>query len=159
MIPEPPMPPADATPRMGVDAPAPAALSVEAKRPSAGCPHPGCGARPEWVTFPGSDGRLYCISHTDDQSAKLRATRKGGQETRIRTKKVMPAGSLTPDWSTPKAIRAWAEDRGGRVERGELDKRVVPQELAMLAKQTHDTELLAKLDDLELLIRARLSGS
>jgi hypothetical protein len=111
------------------------------------------------VRFKGADGRLWCISHADDQTAKQRATTKGGDAKRRKERKVMPEGSPSPDWSTPKAIRAWAEDRGGRVERGELDKRVVPQELAMLAKQTHDSELLAKLDDLELLIRARLAGS
>ncbi len=68
----------------------------------------------------------------------------------------MPADTPTPDWSTPKAIRA--EDRDGRVERGELDKRAIPDELAKLAKSTHDSEGLERLDGLEQLIRERLGA-
>ena len=57
----------------------------------------------------------------------------------------MPPDSADPDWSTPKALRAWAEQRAGAVERGALDKKVIPAELARLARETHEVE---KLDDL-----------
>jgi hypothetical protein len=113
---------------------------------------------PSFVKFKGPDGRRWCISHTPDPRHKLTAVTNGGNAVRKRAIRVMPADSPSPDWSTPKAIRAWAEDRAGRVERGELDQRVIPHELAKLAKATHDTELLAKLDDLEGLLRQRLNG-
>src|SRR5690349_18339226 len=121
----------------------------------AGCSHEGCRIPASLASYTTSDGRRWCISHNPDQRPKQDATTKGGAARARKDRKVMPEGSPAPDWSTPKAIRAWAEDRAGRVERGELDKRLVPQELAQLAKATHDSELLAKLDDLELLIRAR----
>jgi hypothetical protein len=108
------------------------------------------------VVFRGSDGRNWCITHCDNQGPKQRATTRGGASKRRRETRVMPSGTPSPDWSTPKAIRSWAEDRAGRVERGELDQRVIPHELAKLAKATHDTELLEKLDGLEAMIRARV---
>jgi hypothetical protein len=111
------------------------------------------------VIFKGSDGRLWCINHCDNQGPKQTAATRGGASKRRKEPKVVPAGSADPDFSSPKSIRAWCESRAGMVERGELDKRVVPDKLTHLAKATHDSELLAKLDDLELLIRARLAGS
>ena len=146
------------TPKTPVVAAGVPSTLAPAEQPSRACPHQGCRVPSEMVRFKASDGRLYCISHTDDQTAKQGATRKGGYEKRRRESKVMPPGSPDPDWSTPKAIRAWAEDRGGRVERGELDLRRIPQELAKLARATHEIELLTKLDDLEGLIRRRLGG-
>ena len=62
------------------------------------------------------------------------------------------------DWSTPKALRAWLEDRAGRVERGELDLPAVPTKLAEIARATHNDEALEKLDGLEALIKQRLTG-
>jgi len=46
----------------------------------------------------------------------------------------------SPDWSTATAIRQWAQDRGGRVERGELDQRVIPQRLAELATRSQEVQ-------------------
>ena len=97
------------------------------------------------VTFTDAAGRHWCISHNPDQRAKQEATSKGGDAKRRKERKVMPPDSPDPDWSTPKALRAWAEQQAGAVERGELDKRVVPQELARLARETHEVEKLEEL--------------
>jgi hypothetical protein len=141
-----------------VDVSAVAAPIGAAEQPSGACPHPGCRVPREMVRFKGSDGRAWCISHVDDQRAKQSATTKGGDAKRRKEKRVMPPDTPTPDWSTPKSIRAWAEDRAGRVERGQLDQKHIPHELAKLAKATHDTELLERLDSLEAMLRGRLGG-
>lgn len=108
------------------------------------------------ASYIGQDGRPWCISHFPDQGPKQQATRNGAEVTRRKRMKFMPADTPPPDWSTPKAIRAWLEDRAGRIERGELDQRVVPAKLAEIAKATHDSEAMERLDGLEALIRGRL---
>ncbi len=128
----------------------------EAKR--LGCSAQGCAVPPEMASFIGPDGRAWCISHNPDPLPKRKATAKGGDAVVRRRLRAMPPGTPNPDWSSPKAIRAWLEDRAGRIERGELDKRAVPADLAKLAKETHDAEALEKLDGLEALIRSRLTG-
>ena len=97
------------------------------------------------ATFTDAEGRRWCISHNPDQRPKAAATTEGGKAMQRKLRKVMPAGTPDPDWSSPKALRAWAEQRAGAVERGELDKRVVPQELARLARETHEVEKLEEL--------------
>ena len=141
-----------------ISAGAVAATDSSPLQPSGACPHAGCRVPAGMVTFKGRDGRLWCISHVDDQAPKLRAARRGGDEKRRRESKVMPSDSLDPDFSSPKSIRAWCESRAGLVERGQLDQRRLPVELAKLARATHEIELLSRLDDLEGLIRRRLSG-
>ena len=128
------------------------------KRASEGCSEPGCGVPAPMAAFMDHDGRRWCISHAPNQAAKQQATRKGGNRTRDRALLRMPSDTPPPDWSSPKAIRTWAEDRAGRIERGELDGRVMamPVKLSEVAKATHDTEAMEKLGELEQLIRARL---
>lgn len=140
---------------MGVDADSVRQDSEAAKRLGEGCSEPGCRVPPEWATFKGPDGRRWCISHNPDPLPKRLATSRGAERLR---RKFMPPDTPTPDWSSPKAIRAWLEDRAGRIERGELDQRVVPAKLAEIAKATHDSEALEKLDGLDALIRGRLTG-
>src|SRR5262245_56328717 len=71
----------------------------------------------------------------------------GARAAAARRVRFMPADSANPDWSSVQAIRAWAEERAGRVERGELDARAVPHELAKLAKATCDAEAQQQLVD------------
>jgi hypothetical protein len=97
------------------------------------------------ASFTAPDGRRYCISHNPDRRPKAAATTEGGRAMQRKLKKVMPPDSPDPDWSSPKALRAWAEQRAGAIERGALDKRVVPQELARLARETHEVEKLEEL--------------
>lgn len=68
----------------------------------------------------------------------------------------MPPDTSDPDWSTPKALRAWAEQRAGAVERGELDKKRIPSELARLATETHEVEKLEELSADIVLIKQAL---
>jgi hypothetical protein len=126
---------------------------------TSGCSEPGCRVPPELARYKYPGGGRACISHAEDQRPKLDATRKGGHEKRRKETRGMPAGTPNPDWSTPKAIRAWLEDRAGRIERLELDQRNVPYKLAEIAKATHDSEALEKLGELEQLIRARLGSN
>jgi len=144
------------TPERGTDARAERRDSAEPKTLRPGCSASGCSVPPEMASFRGPDGRRWCISHNPDPLPKLKATTRGGDAATRRRIKSLPPGTPDPDWSSPKAIRAWLEDRAGRIERGELDKRVVPSDLAKLAKETHDSEALEKLDGLERLIRERL---
>jgi hypothetical protein len=97
------------------------------------------------ASFTTPDGRRWCISHNPDPRAKQDAITKGGAAKARKERKVMPPDSPDPDWSTPKALRAWAEQRAGAIERGELDKKVIPQELARLARETHEVEKLEEL--------------
>ncbi len=129
-----------------------------AKRASEGCSYPGCAVPRSLASFRDVDGNPACISHAANQSAKQQATARGGARTRDRLLLKMPSDTPNPDWSSPKAIRSWAEDRAGRVERGELDGKVMsmPVKLSEVAKSTHDSEALEKLGELEQLIRARL---
>jgi len=143
---------------MGINAGSVAVLSGDMKQPLRRCSEPGCEVPEKFIKFGGPDGRWWCISHAPDQRPKLRASLRGAESTRRRKIKCMPSDTPTPDWSTPKAIRGWLEDRAGRIERGELDQRVVPAKLAEIAKATHDSEALEKLDGLEALIKGRLLG-
>src|SRR5262245_6645393 len=87
-----------------------------AKRLLPGCQHEGCAAPAQFV----KGG--WCISHNPDPAAKQRAVQRGGEAiVRKRMKATMPADSPNPDFSSTKSIRAWAEDRAGRIERGELE--------------------------------------
>jgi len=108
------------------------------------------------ASFRGPDGRRWCISHNPDPTAKRRAVTRGGDGATRRRIRGLPVGTPDPDFSSPKAIRAWLEQRAGQIERLEVDPRVVPIKLAELAKQTHDAEALEKLDGLERLIKERL---
>jgi len=74
-----------------------------------------------------------------------KAVSSGGDAKRRKEKRVMPPDSPDPDWSTPKALRAWAEQRAGAVERGELDRKHIPGDLARLARETHEVEKLEEL--------------
>jgi hypothetical protein len=129
------------------------------KQASGACPHLGCRVPRNFVTFKGSDGRLWCITHCPNQGPKQTATTRGGASKRRKETRVVSPGTADPDFSSTKAIRAWCETRAGMVERGELDQRVVPDKLAALAKATHDTDALDKLGELEQLIRARLGSA
>ena len=144
------------TPERGVDAFASGTESPESKRLTSGCSSPGCRIPPEMATFRGPDGQTWCISHNPDPLPKRKATSKGGDAATRRRMRALPPSEPDPDWSSPKAIRAYLERRGGMIERGEIDKRVVPVDLAKLAKETHDAEALEKLDGLERLIKERL---
>lgn len=124
-----------------------------------GCSHPGCRVPPEIASYIGPDGCAWCISHFPDKGPKQQATRNGAEVTRRRRIRFMPPETLNPDWSTPKALRAWLEDRAGRIERGEIDPPAVPTKLAEIARGTHTDEALEKLDGIEALIRARLGGA
>lgn len=130
------------------------------KRTSDGCAEPGCGVPAVFASFRGADGQRWCISHNPNRGPKYAATSAGGARARERAFNRMPSDTPSPDWSSPKAIRAWAEDRAGRIERGELDGKVMtaPIKLSEVAKATHDSEALEKLGELEQLIRARLGG-
>jgi hypothetical protein len=110
------------------------------------------------ASFRGPDGRRWCISHNPDPGPKQQATRNGGDGLRRKKIRYMPADTPTPDLSNSKAVRAYIEDRLGRIERGELDKRAVDTNLVGIARQTHQDELLEKLDGLEALIKSRLLG-
>lgn len=90
---------------------------------------------------------------------KQQATRNGADGIRRKKIRYMPADTVNPDWGSPKALRAWLEDRAGRVERGELDLPAVPTKLAEIARGTLTDELLERLDSIEALIKARLIGS
>src|SRR5262245_52019632 len=94
-----------------------------------------------------AEGQRWCIGHNPNRGPHRAATSKGGVRTRDRLMLRMPSDTPSPDWSSPKAIRAWAEDRAGRIERGELDGRVMsmPVKLSEVAKATHDSEALEKL--------------
>ncbi len=140
----------------GVDALAPGEVSAEPKRLRPGCSDPGCSVPPEMAAFVGPDGRAWCISHNPDPLPKRKATARGGDAATRRRLKALPPGTPDPDWSSSKAIRTWLEQRAGMIERAELDPRVVPIKLAELAKQTHDSEALERLDGLERLIKERL---
>ena len=100
----------------------------------------GLPGAPPMVTFQDRDGRRWCISHSPDQRPKQSATSEEGASTRRKLRKVMAPETPCPDWSTATAIRQWAQDRGGRVERGELDQRVIPQRLAELAMRSHEVQ-------------------
>jgi hypothetical protein len=123
-----------------------------------GCAEPGCGVMPSVAVYKHANGGAACISHAVDRGPKHRAAALAGESTRRKRIRFMAPGTPAPDWSTPKAIRAWLEDRAGRIERGELDARAVPSELAKIAKSTHDTEAIERLDSLEALIRQRMTG-
>src|SRR5438552_14275285 len=123
------------TPEGGVVALGVAQDSAERKRLPPGCSEPGCRIPPEMASFRGPDGRAWCISHNPDPLPKRKATARGGDAATRRRLKALPPGTPDPDWSTPKAIRTWLEQRGGMIERAELDPRVVPVKLAELAKQ------------------------
>lgn len=147
---------------MGTDAGSRPEISGDAKMLRPGCAQAGCGVRPEMASYRGPDGRRWCISHNPDPGPKQTAARNGGDVAgavkRRKKTRYMPASTQNPDWSTPKALRAWLEDRAGRVERGELDLPAVPVKLAEIARATHNDEALEKLDGLEALIKNRLLG-
>jgi hypothetical protein len=105
----------------------------------AGCVEPGCRVRPEMCVYTHATGGKACVSHAADQRPKIRATGTGGEAARRRKVRYMPADTLNPDWSTPKALRTWLEDRAGRVERGELDLPAVPTKLAEIARAPRTT--------------------
>src|SRR5215831_2590113 len=95
------------------------------------CRYSGCQVLPNFV---GADG--WCVTHHPDKSEHKARASRGGTTKAMRTRKAMPLDTPTPDWSTPKAIRAWAEDRAGRVERVVLGGQLVPTKLAEIAKST-----------------------
>ena len=97
------------------------------------------------ASFVDTGGARWCISHAPNQDPKHRAVTSGGDAKRRKERKVVPTGTPDPDWSTPKALRAWAEQRAGAVERGELDRKHIPAELARLARETHEVEKLEEL--------------
>ena len=140
----------------GVDAGSRHEVSEAPKSLRRGCSEPGCGVPPEIASFKHASGGPACISHAVDRGPKQQATRNGAEVTRRRRIRFMPAATPNPDWSSPKALRAWLEDRAGRVERGEIDQPAVPVKLAEIARATHNDEALEKLDGLERLIRERL---
>lgn len=129
------------------------------ERASRRCSYPDCRVPASMLVYRDAEGNPACISHAANQSAKQQATSRGGARTRDRLMLRMPEGTPDPDWSSPKAIRAYLSDRAGRIERGELDPKAVPVKLAELAKATHDSEALEKLGELEQLIRARLGSA
>lgn len=144
---------------MGSDARSRSDISDDPNVLRPACAEPGCRVRPELCVYRHPSGGKACISHAADQKPKIRATGSGGEAARRRKVRYMPVNTLNPDWSTPKALRAWLEDRAGRVERGELDLPAVPVKLAEIARATHNDEALEKLDGLEALMRSRLTGS
>src|SRR5262249_34005081 len=147
------------TQKMGTDALA-AADQPEARNVlRAGCEEPGCRVPATMAVYTHLNGGKACISHAADQKPKIVATSSGGEKSRRRKVRYMPASTPNPDWSTPKALRAWLEDRAGRQERGELDLPAIPLKLAEIARATHNDEALEKLDGLEALIRQRLVGN
>lgn len=148
----------DHTPEMGTHAPAVAPAPEAPNVLSGGCSEPGCRVRPALCVYRHASGGKACISHAADQRPKTLATASGGEAARRRKVRFMPAETPDPDWSSPKAIRKWLEERAGLIERGELDKQALPADLAKLAKETHDAEALEKLDGLERLIKERLLG-
>jgi len=145
-------------PREGPDALAVATVSEAPKPLRRGCSEPGCGVPAEIASFKHANGGAACISHAADRGPKQQATRNGAEVTRRRRIRFMPANTPIPDWSTPKALRAWLEDRAGRIERGEIDPPAVPVKLAEIARATHTDEALERLDSIEALIKARLLG-
>src|SRR5262245_3542984 len=96
--------------------------------------------------------RPVCPFHKGDGAMAV----IGARAAAARRVRFMPVGSANPDWSSVQAIRAWAEERAGRVERGELDARAVPHELAKLAKATFDAEAQERL--LDALLRLEHGG-
>jgi hypothetical protein len=143
---------------MGTDARSVSEIAAAPKSLRTGCSEPGCGVPPSIAVYKHANGGPACISHAADQGPKQHATRNGAERTRRRRVRYMPDGTPDPDWSSPKALRAWLEDRGGRVERGELDLPAVPTKLAEIARGTYTDEALEKLDGLEALIKGRLLG-
>lgn len=97
------------------------------------------------ASFVDATGASWCISHAPNQAPKQKAVSSGGDAKRRKERKIMPPDSPDPDWSTPKALRAWAEQRAGAVERGELDRKHIPGDLARLARETHEVEKLEEL--------------
>ena len=116
------------------------------------CAQPGCGVKGSWASFVDAEDRHWCISHNPDGRAKQDAVSKGGDAKRRKERKVLPPDSPDPDWSSPKALRAWAEQRAGAVERGELDKKVIPEGLARLLEDRGqlDTQHAKEIDSLQL---------
>lgn len=87
-----------------------------------------------------------CIKHSPVASgAAAAAVRAGGRGAAARHHQVMPPGSADPAWDSPAAIRAWAREMAGRVQRGEQDRRTVAVELARLALATFEVEELHAL--------------
>lgn len=123
-----------------------------------GCAEPGCGVPPSIAVYKHANGGRACISHATDRGPKHRAAALAGESTRRQRVRFMPAGTPTPDLSDSKAIRSYIEDRLGRIERGELDKRAVDTNLVNIARQTHTDELLEKLESIEAILRARALG-
>jgi hypothetical protein len=103
-----------------------------------------------------------CIAHHPDaKAAKIAAVHRGGQRHAEKERRVLPgqAPENIPvlDWSTPRALLAWCESRAALVEKGLLDTRNIPAELARVARAVHEVEQLAELKDA--LLRLEKGGS
>jgi len=144
---------------MGTDANSRAEVTDDPKHLRVGCCEPGCGVPSSIAVYRHANGGAACISHAVDRGPKQQATRNGGAGARRKRVRFMPEDTPTPDLSSPKAVRGYIEDRLGRIERGELDKRAIDTNLVGIARQTHTDEMLEKLESIEALIRARLAGS